>query len=88
MFNALWQMICRFFGLDCDPGCGPPQKPETSQPEEHNHGRPEQPQDKPDTKWTDHVARPAAAGDWFKERLRSLPDEQKNEETQSKGRNL
>lgn len=86
MFAALWRMFCRFFGLDCDPGCGPELKPEKPQPEEHNHGLPKRPEDKPSTYWTDLVDRPLTIGDSSTERLRSLPDEQKSRETQNKGR--
>ena len=86
MFAALWRMFCQLFGLECDPGCGPQHKPEKPPPEEHNHGLPERSDDKPGTYWTDLVDRPIAAGDSSPERLRSLPDEQKTQEAQSKGR--
>jgi hypothetical protein len=84
MRAALRRLIRRLLGRHRDQ----PQR------EKQQHARPApggrdlagRPQEKPATDWLDRVERKDGGGDWLRERLRSLPDEQAGRGPKDKGR--
>jgi hypothetical protein len=86
MFASIRRLLRRLFGRDHEPPCHPGPKQAEPDPEHYGHGQAERPEDRPSTDWADRIARLTGSGDWRPQRLRSLPDEQKERESQNRDR--
>ncbi len=86
MFDTLRRLLRRLLGRDHEPPCHPEAGRAEKEPEEHTHDLAPRPDDKPDTAWADWLKRSPAGGEWLRERLRSLPDEEKERGSEGRGR--
>ncbi len=86
MFDTLLRLLRLLVGRDHLPPFHPEQKQAGRGPDNPGYGQSERPEDRPTEDWADRVNRPPAGGDWLRERLRSLPDEEKGREPEGRER--